>query len=62
MLLVGAGGIGAATALCMAKVGFECLTVMDFDTVEEHNIPNQFLPCVAGIVKGWRDWLPWLLI
>jgi molybdopterin-synthase adenylyltransferase len=57
VLLIGAGGIGAATAVCLAKVGFPRISVMDFDTVEAHNIPNQFLPCTPGIKKvdGLRE-------
>ena len=46
--IVGAGGIGAATALAMAKCGFERLTVYDFDTLEEANGPNQMLPLSAS--------------
>ena len=42
MTIIGAGGIGSFTALTLAKMGFEDITVMDNDTVEEHNIPNQF--------------------
>jgi hypothetical protein len=48
--VVGAGGIGAATVVALAKTGFENITVYDFDTIEEHNVPNQLLPMltVAG--------------
>ena len=42
LTIIGAGGIGSFTALTLAKMGFENITVMDDDTVEEHNIPNQF--------------------
>jgi hypothetical protein len=42
--VIGAGGIGAATVVALAKTGFENITVYDFDTIEEHNIPNQLLP------------------
>jgi hypothetical protein len=42
--VIGAGGIGAATVVALAKTGFEHITVYDFDTVEEHNLPNQLLP------------------
>jgi hypothetical protein len=42
--VVGAGGIGAATVIALAKTGFENITVYDFDTIEEHNLPNQLLP------------------
>jgi molybdopterin/thiamine biosynthesis adenylyltransferase len=42
--IVGAGSIGSFTCLMLAKVGFSNITVVDFDTVEEHNLPNQFFP------------------
>lgn len=42
ILVVGAGGIGSFTVLTLAKMGFENITVFDMDTVEEHNLPNQF--------------------
>jgi len=40
--LIGAGGIGSVTGLCLAKVGFENLVIYDDDIVEEHNLPSQF--------------------
>jgi len=45
--IVGAGGIGSFTALALAKIGFNRITVWDMDTVEEHNLPNQFYPLDA---------------
>ena len=42
--VIGAGGIGAATVVALAKTGFEKITVYDFDKIEEHNLPNQLLP------------------
>lgn len=39
--LVGVGGIGSPTALALAKLGIPKLTLIDPDTVEEHNLPNQ---------------------
>lgn len=39
--LVGCGGIGSPTALTLAKIGCQNLTLIDPDTVEEHNLPNQ---------------------
>jgi NAD(P)-dependent dehydrogenase (short-subunit alcohol dehydrogenase family) len=53
--VIGAGGIGAATVVALAKTGFENITVYDFDTLEEHNIPNQLLP----IWVGEQDTLQW---
>jgi NAD(P)-dependent dehydrogenase (short-subunit alcohol dehydrogenase family) len=53
--VIGAGGIGAAIVVALAKTGFENITVYDFDDVEEHNIPNQLLP----IWVGEQDTLSW---
>lgn len=39
--LIGAGGIGAATALTLAKMGVGSLTVWDDDTISEVNLPTQ---------------------
>ena len=54
--VIGAGGIGAATVVALAKTGFETITVYDFDTLEEHNIPNQLLPMLVGDqdTLGWK--------
>ena len=54
--VIGAGGIGAATVVALAKTGFENITVYDFDTVEEHNLPNQLLPMWVGDQDtiGWK--------
>ncbi len=40
--IIGAGATGSFTALSLAKMGVRNITVYDFDTVEEHNLPNQF--------------------
>lgn len=45
--LIGAGGIGSPTALTLAKMGCDNLTIWDFDTVATHNIPNQLYPLNA---------------
>jgi len=42
IVIMGAGSLGSFIALNLAKLGFNDLTVYDFDKVEEHNIPNQF--------------------
>lgn len=39
--LIGCGGIGSPTALTLAKVGCSDLILIDPDSVEEHNLPNQ---------------------
>lgn len=40
--VIGAGGIGSFLTLALAKIGFQDISVWDFDTVEEHNLPNQY--------------------
>ncbi len=42
IIIVGAGSTGSFTALNLAKMGMNKIKVIDFDKVEEHNIPNQF--------------------
>ena len=40
--IIGAGSTGSFTALNLAKMGIKNIRVIDFDIVENHNIPNQF--------------------
>ena len=40
--VVGAGAIGSATVISLAKVGFRKITVYDFDVVSDENMSNQF--------------------
>lgn len=40
--LIGAGSVGSFIALNLAKLGFCNIEIIDFDVVEEHNLPNQF--------------------
>ncbi len=40
--IIGAGSVGSFTTLTLAKMGVGNISVYDFDTIEEHNIPNQF--------------------
>ena len=42
IIIIGAGSTGSFTALNLAKMGMENIKVIDFDIIEEHNIPNQF--------------------
>lgn len=50
--IVGCGGIGSFTAFALAKLGVQRLALVDFDSVEEHNIPNQmFLPGQVDMLK-----------
>jgi molybdopterin/thiamine biosynthesis adenylyltransferase len=41
--MIGTGGIGAATALALAKMGVPKLYLYDDDTIEDLNIPTQLL-------------------
>jgi hypothetical protein len=40
--VIGAGGVGSPTALCLAKMGVPSLTIYDEDGVSDINLPNQF--------------------
>lgn len=40
--IIGVGGIGSPTAMCLSKMGINRLSVWDNDYVELHNLPNQF--------------------
>jgi hypothetical protein len=40
--VIGAGAIGSATVITLAKMGCGNITVYDHDLLEEHNLPNQF--------------------
>ena len=52
--LVGAGGIGAVTAVTLAKMGIGKLTVYDDDVVDKVNIATQFHKISdIGKVKAW---------
>ena len=44
VLMVGAGSVGSFTALALAKMGVGGITIYDHDSIETHNIPNQFYP------------------
>jgi molybdopterin/thiamine biosynthesis adenylyltransferase len=61
--VIGAGGIGAATVVALAKTGFENITVYDFDTIEEHNLPNQLLPLYQDVPEydpdTYSSYLDW---
>ena len=39
--VIGAGAIGSAAVLTLAKMGCANITVQDHDLLEEHNLPNQ---------------------
>lgn len=42
--IIGCGGIGSFTALLLAIMGCPRLTLVDPDSVEDHNLPNQLFP------------------
>ena len=42
ILILGVGSTGSFIALTLAKMGFNDITILDFDKIEKHNIPNQF--------------------
>lgn len=46
--VIGAGAIGSATVISLAKMGCSDITVWDSDTLEELNIPNQI--CKTSMV------------
>lgn len=59
--IVGCGGIGSFAAFALAKLGVQRLALVDHDTVDEHNVPNQmFAPATIGQpkVQALADWLP----
>jgi molybdopterin/thiamine biosynthesis adenylyltransferase len=39
--VIGAGAIGSATVITLAKMGCSDITVWDDDTIQEHNVSNQ---------------------
>ena len=46
--VIGAGAIGSAAVVTLAKMGCSDITVYDEDVLNEHNIPNQM--CLEGYV------------
>ena len=40
--VIGAGAVGSCTVLALAKSGAERITVYDDDSIEAHNLPNQW--------------------
>ena len=50
--VIGAGAIGSATVLTLAKMGCTAITVWDDDILAEHNVPNQICrPSAVGQPK-----------
>ena len=50
IVVIGAGAIGSATVVTLAKMGCSDITVWDDDILQEYNIPNQL--CKPSMV-GW---------
>lgn len=42
ILIIGAGSTGSFVAFTLAKMGIENIKVVDYDKIEEHNLPNQY--------------------
>lgn len=40
--IIGAGATGSWLSLILAKLGISIIKVIDYDVIEEHNLPNQF--------------------
>ena len=63
--IIGAGAIGSFTALSLAKMGFEDITVYDFDKIEIENMNCQFyrlsdvgrlkVEALADLVESFTD-------
>lgn len=50
--IIGGGATGSWVALELAKLGIKDITLYDFDTIEEHNLPNQaFTESQVGMKK-----------
>lgn len=49
--IIGVGATGSFISLALGKMGFSDITVFDHDSVEIHNIPNQFYPLEAVGVR-----------
>ena len=55
--VIGCGAVGSFTVLTLAKMGITDITVYDGDTVEEHNLPNQwYRPDQVGMNKTDALW------
>jgi hypothetical protein len=44
LTIIGAGGIGSLFSVMASKMGINEITIIDDDSVEAHNLPNQFYP------------------
>jgi len=63
--IIGVGSTGSFLALTLAKMGLKDIKIIDYDKVENHNIPNQFykikdenkekLDALKDIIKEFSD-------
>lgn len=54
IVIGGMGTVGSWAAHCLARAGFKKFLLIDFDTVEQHNLPSQAFPIEAlGQNKAW---------
>lgn len=63
--IVGCGGIGSMAALALAKMGCQQIFLYDDDSLQDHNIPNQFyrlsdvgrekVDALASIIRDFSD-------
>jgi tRNA A37 threonylcarbamoyladenosine dehydratase len=49
--VIGCGAVGSVAATCLLKMGMQRVEVWDADTIEAHNLANQFLPDRLGDEK-----------
>lgn len=42
VIIIGGGSTGSFVAFTLAKMGIKDIEVIDYDMVEEHNVPNQY--------------------
>ena len=42
IVIAGVGSLGSFICLNLAKMGFKNIKIIDYDIVEDHNLPNQF--------------------
>jgi molybdopterin/thiamine biosynthesis adenylyltransferase len=49
--IIGCGSVGSVAAITLLKMGLSQVVVYDGDMIEQHNLPNQFLPDLVDIHK-----------
>lgn len=65
LVILGGGSVGSFVALNLAKLGFNNIEVIDYDVVENYNLPNQFfkvsdinsykVDALQGIIKDFAN-------